>query len=94
MTKLESVADGLEDTSSMPNPRTILHAEAELGSSVFDIRTENCDAVQLLGMAEVLHALGMQALAANQTQQMSQHGDAQRNILAVAHEMPRGGRVS
>lgn len=53
-------------------PKSLIHAEASIGSSVFDITTENCDAVQLLGMSEVFHALGMQALAANQSQ-MRQH---------------------
>jgi hypothetical protein len=48
--------------------RAIIHAEADVGSSIFDLRTENCDAIQLLGLAEALHAHGMAALAADMQQ--------------------------
>lgn len=53
------------DQKSEPQPISTVFAKAEIGSSIFNIETENCDAIQLLGIAEVLHAHGMAALAAD-----------------------------
>ncbi len=44
-------------------PRTIIHIEAEVGSSIFDFHIENADPIQILGVAEALHAHGNVALA-------------------------------
>lgn len=57
-------------------PRTIIHLEADLGSSSFAVATENCDPVQLFGAGKLLELLGMegfadmrgQAIAANAAQ--------------------------
>jgi len=45
------------------NGRAIVHAEADIGSSMFNLETVNCDGLQLLGLAEVIRAHGMAALA-------------------------------
>lgn len=46
----------------------IVHAEAELGSSLIDLSIANADAVQLLALAELIHANGMAALASQMAQ--------------------------
>jgi hypothetical protein len=43
--------------------KAIVHAEADIGSSMFALETVNCDGLQLLGLAEVIRAHGMAALA-------------------------------
>jgi hypothetical protein len=51
------------DQESVAEPRTVIHIEAAIGSSIFDFHIENADAIQLLGVAEALHAHGNVALA-------------------------------
>lgn len=46
----------------------IVHAEAELGSSLINLEISNADAVQLLALAELIHANGMAALAGQMAQ--------------------------
>lgn len=59
--------------------RSVIHLEADCGSSLFDVHIENCDATQLLGMAELLHAQGMMALAAQQAQSQAESKRQTRN---------------
>lgn len=66
-------------------PRSVVHLEAPIGSSTFDIFTENMDAIQLLGCAEMLHSLGMMALAADHASQMTQHDKPQINHHGGLH---------
>lgn len=54
-----------EAPEHIDQPKSIIHAEAQIGSSIFNITTENCDAIQLLGIAEAIHGYGMAALAAD-----------------------------
>jgi len=79
------MADDIEPPIGTVAPRTIIHIEAEIGSSLFDFRIENADAIQLLGVAEALHAHGNVALAQATTQ-------TTHSPLEVARTLPRVGR--
>jgi hypothetical protein len=46
-----------------PAPQSVIYLHADLGMSTFEITTENCNALQLFGAAEVLRCLGMEAMA-------------------------------
>lgn len=65
--------------------KSIIHCEADIGSSIFNITTQDCDAVQLLGLAQVLHAHGMAALAADMS-----HASQSRSPIEVVRSMPKG----
>lgn len=74
-----------QDNAKTAPQRALVHAEAEIGSSHFDFHIENCDGLQLLGLAEVIHAQGLMALAAD----MQTASRQARNGLVVA-----GGRLA
>ena len=64
--------------------RSIIHLQTAIGSSQFEITTENCDAVQLFGAAEVLRHLGMEAFAEARGAAIAAH----QRKLVVADRMP------
>lgn len=58
-----TIVDDKKPEPTEVTPTAVIHLEAALGSSLFAINIENCDAIQLLGCAEMLHAQGLMALA-------------------------------
>lgn len=52
---------------------TIIHAEGEIGSAIFDLTIENANAVQLFGIAKIIEAQAMVTLAANQVAEADRH---------------------
>lgn len=75
----------MDNQEEQPTPKAVIHLEADLGSSIFDIHIENCDPIQLLGCAEMLHAQGMMALAGQQAAQAQMDN---RNRLVTADHLP------
>jgi hypothetical protein len=63
--------------------KMIVHAEAALGSSLIDLRIENADAVQLLALAEMLHANGMAALMGQMAQAAAESKPSPKNIIPI-----------
>ena len=71
-------------------PRSVIHLEAEVGSSKFEISTNNCDPLQLFGAAKVLEMLGMELFADIRAQQImaGQAANRAERRLAVARRLP------
>jgi hypothetical protein len=57
-----------------------VHAEADLGSSMIDLRIENADAAQLYALAEMIR---MNATAAFAAQMAQSHAEARPTIVPV-----------
>lgn len=74
-------------------PRTVVQITAEPGSSLFDVFTENCDPIQLWGMARLLEMMGNQQWAHMQAgiaRQMRAGMDAPE--IEVAQSIPENLR--
>lgn len=68
------------------NARMTIRAEADLGSSLIDLRIENADASQLFAVAGMIHANAMAALAG----QMAQNAHAESKPSPI---IPIHGRI-
>ena len=70
--------------------KSVIRLTAPLGSSQFEITTENCDPVQLLGAAEIIRMLGMEAFAQARGMSLAAEIEARETArgLVVAKRMP------
>lgn len=70
--------------------KSIVHVEGEPGSSLFLVSVENCDPIQLWGMARLLEMMGNQQWAAMQVSMMEQSSNGRSVPLEVAQSLPQG----
>lgn len=68
-------------------PMSLILLRAPVGSSQFEITTENCDPLQLFGAAEIIRIVGMQAFAAAQGASVAAQME-QRPAIVPARRMP------
>ncbi len=60
-------------TDNGEHQRTIVHIEAEMGSSIFDVHMENCDPAQLFAIAGIIETNARVALAGQMAEQEARH---------------------
>lgn len=71
--------------------QTIIHIEADAGSSILDIHIENADAAQLFAAAEILRVNGNMALAGQMAHAQAQMNGGKPRIEPAASFPPFKG---